>query len=156
MVAETLEHLGGTPGLTSLLSKINSSNVSQAKGHMRELEIALTAQKRGFVTSSLGEKFADGLKKGDTDLDVLLHKTGINYAIESKAYAGKVSDIMVKEDAESLVAFCKKIGNTIPVFAFETLPSQSAQNFLEKRKVPCLVGTPDEIIAKLDLLSSIK
>ena len=156
MASEALERLGGTPGLTSLLSKVNSSSFSQAKGHLRELEIALSAQKRGFTPISLGQKFADGLKKGDTDLDVFIRRNGINFAIESKAYSGIVPDTMVKADAESLVAFCKEIKNTIPVFCFETPPSPAAQYFLSQRGVKCIVGTSDEIIAKLDIISTIK
>lgn len=155
VASEALEHLGGTPGLTTLLRKINSSSVSQAKGHLRELEIAMSAQKRGFSTVSLGQKFADGLKKGDTDLDVLLRKNGKNFAIESKAYSGKVPDSMVKADAESLITFCKEIDGTVPVFCFETAPSRTAQYFLSKREVKCIVGTPDEIVAKLDILANL-
>ena len=155
VAAEAMEQLGGTPGFTSLLSKINSSSFSQAKGHLRELEIALFAQKRGFTTISLGEKFADGLKKGDTDLDVFLFRNGKKFAIESKAYSGIVPDIMVKADAESLIAFCKEINNTIPVFCFETPPSAFAQYFLTKKGIKCLIGNSDEIIAKLDILSNI-
>lgn len=155
VATEALEHLGGTSGLTTLLRKINSSSFSQAKGHLRELEIALAAQKRGFSTVSLGQKFADGLKKGDTDLDVLLRKGSKNFAIESKAYSGKVPDAMVKADAESLIAFCKEIDGTVPVFCFESMPSRTAQKFLSKRGIKCLVGTPDEIVAKLDILANL-
>lgn len=153
---ETIEYLSGTPGLTSLLSKINSNSFSQAKGHLRELEIALSAQKRGFSTVSLGQKFTDGLKKGDTDLDVLLHRNGKNFAIESKAYSGLVPDTMVKSDAESLVAFCKEIDGAIPVFCFETAPSKFAQYFLSEKGVKYIIGTPEDIVAKLDILSNIK
>ncbi len=153
--SEVFARLQGTPGLTSLLSKINSSNFSQAKGHMRELEIALSAQRRGFTTISLGQKFADGVKKGDTDLDVFLRKNGRNFAIESKAYSGVVPDTMVKADAESLITFCRTIGGTTPVFCFETPPSGFTRHFLAEKGVKCLVGTPEEIMAKLDVLSNI-
>ena len=153
--SEILKHLGGTPGLTSLLKKINSSNLALRKGHMRELEIALNARKRGFDAVSLGQKFADGLKKGDTDLDVLLRRDGINFAIESKAYSSIVPDTMVKADAESLAVFCREVGNTIPVFCFESPPSKTAERFLLQKGIKCLVGTPEEITAKLDLISSL-
>lgn len=154
LAADTFKRLGGTPGLTSLLSKINSASFSQVKGHMRELEIALNAQKRGFSTVSLGQRFADGLKKGDTDLDVLLYRNGKNFAIESKAYSGLVPDTMVKADAESLIAFCQEIGGTVPVFCFETIPSDTAQFFLRSRGVRYFVGTPEEIVTKLDFIAS--
>lgn len=153
--SEVLNHLGGTPGLTSLLSKINSSNFSLAKGHLRELQIALTAQRRGFTPISLGQKFADGIKGADTDLDVFLRRNGRNYAIESKAYSGIVPDTMVRADTESLISFCQNIGETTPVFCFETPPSIFTKDFLTRKGVKCLVGTPDEIIAKLDILSNI-
>lgn len=153
---EIFSRLGGTPGLTSLLSKINSTNFSQAKGHLRELEIALEARKRGFEVVSLGQRYYDGLKKAETDLDVLLKKGSKIFAIESKAYAGLVPDVMVKSDAESLVVFCSQIKNSIPVFCFDSSPSLIAQSFLSKRGVRCLTGSPKEIMTKLDVISSIE
>jgi hypothetical protein len=154
--SDTIQKLGGTPGLTALLRKINSTSVPQVKGHLRELEIALSANKRGFSTVSLGQKFSDGLKKGDTDLDVLLMRGKSLYAIESKAYVGPVPEDMVRSDALSLVAFCKHINNSTPVFCFESQPSLFTQKFLYKKGVKCIVGTPEEIATKLDFLSSIK
>lgn len=155
MADDVMKGLAGTPGLTTLLRKINSTSFSQAKGHMRELEIALQAQKRGFSPVSLGEKFADGLKHGDTDLDVLIRRGTKNFAIESKAYAGFVPDDMVKADAESLIVFCQEIGQTTPVFCFENPPSELAQAFLKRHGIKCLIGTAEEIAAKLDFLSSL-
>lgn len=155
MADDVMKGLGGTPGLTTLLRKINSTSFSQAKGHMRELEIALQAQKRGFQPVALGEKFADGLKHADTDLDVLIRRGPRNFAIESKAYAGFVPDEMVKADAESLVVFCKEIGQTTPVFCFENAPSILAQDFLKRHGIKCLIGTAEEIAAQLDILSAI-
>ena len=156
MANDVMKGLAETPGLRSLLVKINSSSYSQAKGHMRELEIALQAQKRGFQPVSLGQKFADGIKHADTDLDVLIRRGSKNFAIESKAYAGFVPDDMVKADAESLLVFCKEIGQTTPVFCFESEPSILAREFLKNRGIKCLVGTAEEIAAKLDILSAIK
>ena len=153
---EIIKHLDNTPGLSSLLSKINSSSAVQVKGHLKELEIALAAKKRGFSTISLGQKFSDGIKKGFTDLDVLLSKNGQLYAIESKAYKNKVTSSMVKSDALSLLAFCKKNKGTIPVFCFETAPSNVTLEFLAKNKIQCIVGSDDEIIAKLDILATLK
>lgn len=153
---DVVKGLAGTPGLTTLLRKINSTSYSQAKGHMQELEIALQAQKRGFQPVSLGQKFADGLKHADTDLDVLIRRGSKNFAIESKAYAGFVPDDMVKADAESLLVFCNEIGQTTPVFCFESEPSTLAREFLKSRGITCLVGTAEEIAAKLDILSAIK
>lgn len=153
--ADALKYLHGTPGLTSLLRKINSVSPSQVKGHLRELEIALNAKKRGFQPVSLGQKFSDGLKGGDTDLDVLLCRNGKNFAIESKAYSGVIPDSMARADAKSLAAFCKKVKNTVPVFCFEKEPSQFTRWYLEKHNIKIFCGTPQEIAAKLDIIASI-
>ena len=155
MASSTLKHLGGTPGLTTLLRKINSVNPSQVKGHLRELEIALSTKKRGFETISLGQKFADGLKGGDTDLDVFVRRGKINFAIESKAYSGPVPGEMARADAKSLAVFCKDVKNTMPVFCFENEPNLHTKAFLKSNNIRCLWGTPEEIAAKLDVLSSI-
>lgn len=156
IATEVLNHFNDIPGFRSLLSKINSSSFSQSKGHLRELEIALSAQKHGFSTLSFGQKFADGIKKGNTDLDVLLFKNGKKFAIESKAYINKVPDSMVKADVQSLLAFCKNQKGTVPVFCFETAPSRYAQKYLAKNKVKYIVGSAEEIATKLDILSSLK
>ncbi len=155
IAARTLKHLQGTPGLTSLLRKINSVSPSQVKGHLRELEIALNARQRGFQTVSLGQKFADGAKGADTDLDVLLCRNGKNFAIESKAYSGTIPDAMARADAQSLAAFCKKIKNTVPVFCFENAPSKFTQAYLKKHNIQFIHGTPQELAAKLDIIASI-
>ena len=155
VAANALKHLHGTPGLTSLLRKINSVSPSQVKGHLRELEIALNARQRGFQTVSLGQKFADGVKGSDTDLDVLLCRNGKNFAIESKAYSGFIPDSMARADAQSLAAFCKKIKNTVPVFCFENEPSQFTQAYLKMNNIQFIHGTPQELAAKLDIIASI-
>ena len=155
VATSTLNHLRGTPGLTALLRKINSVNPSQVKGHLRELEIALSTKKRGFETISLGQKFADGLKGGDTDLDVFVRRGRVNFAIESKAYSGAVPDSMARADAKSLAAFCKDVKDTIPVFCFENEPGAFTKAFLKRNNIKCLWGDPEAIAAKLDLLSSI-
>lgn len=156
LAEQAMENLPNVPGLTSLLSKINSTSFSQAKGHLRELELAIHSQQRGFTPVSFGQKFADGLKKGDTDLDVCLLRNGINYAIESKAYASRVPNDMVRADAESLLAFSKAVGNTKPVFCFETPPSEAVRLFLKERNISCLTGSASEIATKLDFISNLK
>ena len=153
--ASVLKNLHGTEGLTALLRKINSVNPAQTKGHLRELEIALKAKERGFQTVSFGQKFADGLKKADTDLDVLLRRGRVNFAIESKAYSGNVSSIVVKEDAQSLAAFCGQVKKTVPVFCFEKEPSTTIKAYLKNHNVKCLWGSPEEISSKIDLLSTL-
>ena len=155
VAAKALKHLQGTPGLTSLLRKINSVSPSQVKGHLRELEIALNARQRGFQTVSLGQKFADGVKGADTDLDILLYRNGKSFAIESKAYSGTIPDAMARADAQSLAAFCKKIKNTVPVFCFENAPSKFTQTYLKRHNIQFIHGTPQELAAKLDIIASI-
>lgn len=142
-------------GLRALIRKINSTCDAQSKGHLRELQIALSAKKRHFEPISFGEHFYDGLKKAPTDLDVLLQRGGKRYAIESKAYAGSVPNDMVMRDADSLLAYCKDKPNTIPVFCFETAPSQLSQELLRSKGIRCLIGDADDIAGLLDLLGPI-
>lgn len=155
VASATLKQIGGTPGLTALLRKINSVNPAVVKGHLRELEIGLRASERNFEVVSFGQKFADGLKRGNTDLDVFLRRGAKNYAVESKAYSGTVPNDMVRADAESLLVFCKEIGDTVPVFCFETMPSKFSLRWLSEKGVKAIVGTPEEVAAKLDVMSTI-
>ena len=156
LATDALKHLYGTPGLTGLFRKINSVSPAQVKGHLRELELAVTAKKKGFQVISLGQKFADGKKGGDTDLDLFLMRDGIKYAIESKAYAGMIPDSMARADAQSLTVFCKKIKKTVPVFCFEKEPSKFTQWYLDSKDIKYFCGSSEEIITKLDLISSTK
>ena len=149
LAADAMKHLRGTPGFTALLRKINSASPSQVKGHLRELEIAVCAKQKGFKALSLGEKFSDGIKKGDTDLDILLRRGSINYAIESKAYSGKIPHEMVRADAGSLLAFCQKNKNTVPVFCFENAPSRFTMEYLKKNNIKVIYGTAQDIAAAL-------
>ena len=150
----TLKNLSGTPGLTALLRKINTVDSHMAKGHLRELEIGIRASERDFKAVSFGQKFSDGLKRGDTDLDVFLTRGGKNYAIESKAYSGYVPNDMIRADAESLLAFSKEVSNTTPVFCFETAPSEFSLKWLSAKGVKVITGNAEEIASKLDVLSS--
>lgn len=157
VAADVAKHMSGTPGMTALIRKINSVNSAVTKGHLRELEIGLSANKRGFKVVSFGQKFSDGLKKGETDLDVFItNGSGTrNFAIESKAYTGAVPNDMIRADAESLLVFCKEVENTTPVFCFQTPPAEFMLKWLEKKGVKAIVGTPEEIAAKLDVLAAL-
>lgn len=152
------KHLKSTDGLTSLLKKINSTNLAQAKGHLRELDIGLTGAKRGGKVRSFGKKFADGVKGGDTDLDVLLEVGGKKFAIESKAYTGVVKADMIKADADSLIKFCKDNPETNPIFCFEKAESISpvAKKILEEKGIKYISGTAEDVISQIDMLIKTK
>ena len=141
-------------GLASLLSKINSSNVSQVKGHLKELDIGIACQERGGKVIAFGKKFNDGVKKADTDLDILLQMNGKKYAIESKAYQMEVGTDMIRADSHSLKHFCSQIDNgAIPMFCFDNMPADLTQRVLNAENIRFLVGTGEEICIKLATLS---
>ncbi len=136
-------------GLTGLLSKINANGLSKSKGHLRELEIGLSAHKHGFQVVRFGERFNDGLKKADTDLDILLRQGKKQFAVESKAYTNTVPHDTVAGDVQSLLAYCKGKPDTVPLFCFETPPSALSLRYLKDNKVKCIIGSPDDIATKL-------
>lgn len=146
--------MGNVEGLASLLSKINSSNANQARGHLKELQIGIACQNRGGRVVAFGRKFGDGVKKGDTDLDLLVEMKGKRFAIESKAYQSEIGTDMVRADLQSLKHYCNKIEKgTTPVFCFDKAPPELVQKVLKSENVKYLTGTGEEICIKLEVLA---
>lgn len=149
-----IRQMTNTKGLASLLSKVNSSNLSQAKGHIKELQIGVACKKRGGKVLEFGRKFGDDIKKGDTDLDVFVEMNGKKFAIESKAYASEIPTDMVRADIKSLKHFCTEIEKgTKPIFCFDVAPPDIVQRVLRSENIPFLTGTGEEICSKLALLA---
>lgn len=153
--AVEVQKLSGVKGLQSLLSKLNPLNQSVLKGRLQELEIGLECQKKGYQVIEFGRYFADGIKHGDTDLDLLVKINNKLVAIESKAYDSNISLNVVAGDIESLLVFCSELeSEAMPVFCFKNKPSELVQKMLEKKEIECLFGTPKELVHLLDVFTA--
>ena len=149
-----IREMGDVKGLASLLSKINSSNVNQARGHLKELQIGTAGQIRGGTVIAFGTKFGDGIKKGDTDLDILMKMNGKQFAIESKAYQSEIGTDIIRADLHSLKHFCSEVAkDSTPIFCFDKPPSELVQRVLQSENVDFLTGTGEEICTKLNFLA---
>jgi len=114
-------NLRETPGFSSTLSKINGVNPNQRKGHLNELRIANQASENSFKILAIGKKFNDGIKKGNTDIDVLFKKNNKTFAIEAKDVE-KVDIIVIRKDMDSLVAYREKNSDVNLIFTFTKKP----------------------------------
>jgi hypothetical protein len=153
---EDIRKMGNIKGLASLLSKVNNPSVNAAKGHIQELEIGIGCTNRGGKVLAFGEKFKDGIKHGETDLDVLVEMNGKRFAVESKNYQDAVPMDMIRADSQSLLAYCKTQDKTAqPIFAIRNTLSDNNRQLLEKQypDIQYLTGTPEEICTKLDVLA---
>lgn len=160
------KNLHGVNGFRSTISKTIGMNPGGTRGHLNELRIANAAADRGFKIEGIGLKYNDGLKKGDTDLDVLISKNGKRFAIEAKDYDdinfAKLSDVM-QPDMDSLVAY-KRMSpypdKTHPIFTVTHRPSDpNVEARMEKeaarRGVELIFGSPEEQLMQLETLMKI-
>jgi hypothetical protein len=151
---KAIRQMAGTEGLASLLSKINSSNVNQAKGHLKELKIGIECKNRGGSVVAFGRKFDDGIKQSNTDLDVLLQIGNKRFAVESKAYSTEIAADMVRSDIKSLEYFCNTIDRTaVPLFVFEKAPPKLAEQALKSSNVKFFYGNLEEVCSQIEMLS---
>ncbi|MDM8557754.1 hypothetical protein [Candidatus Parabeggiatoa sp. HSG14] len=79
--------LTGTQGFRTTLSKVIGNNPAGTAGHLNELRIADSATVHGFKVSGIGKKFVDGIKKGPTDIDIVLKNGNKTFAVEAKNYS---------------------------------------------------------------------
>jgi hypothetical protein len=155
--------LTGTQGFRTTLGKVIGNNPAGTAGHLNELRIADNATMHGFKVSGIGQKFVDGIKKAPTDIDIVLKKGNKTFAVEAKNYSSttKISMVKYRADLDTLVQYRKvnSSDNVVPVFSFTHQPSPQHIKMLQyeadKRGVQFIVGSPEEQIIQLKLLSEI-
>lgn len=154
---EIFKNLSGTEGLRAGLRKVNSVSPPQSKGHLKELFLANEAHKRGAKVIAIGRKFDDGLKRADTDIDVLVRYDKFTFAIESKDYTKDVPLDMIRKDVASLFAYknVAKTDNIVPVFATNAPLPVSVTSMPSFQKCQFLSGTPSGVAAQIEMLSKI-
>lgn len=157
--------LSGVPGFRTTLRKVIGDNPAGTKGHLNELRIATNAKNAGFKVLGIGEKFKDPLKKGVTDIDVVLKKRRKTFIIEAKDYGAntKIDQIKYRGDLKTLTNYQKqnKHQNIVPIFTFTRTPADKNHlNFLKreakKHKVELLFGNPYEQMVQIDMLDKIR
>ena len=155
-------NLGGTPGFRTTLRKITGNSDSVSKGHLNELRIANKASNRGFGVAGIGTKFDDGLKRGASDIDLLLTKNGKTFAVEAKDRSYVESQQFLAEfrrDLDTLVEYRKVNDGVIPVFTLTRRPSDRYMKQLtdaaRRRGVELIVGPVDSQVEQLRMLANI-
>ncbi len=154
--------LGDIPGFRSTLRKIIGNNPAVTKGHLNELRIADSASMNGFKVLEIGEKFADGLKKAPTDIDVVLERGSTRFAIEAKDYApGRhIPMDQYRADLDTLVKYKKTNSQqVIPIFAMTNKPDGRHLKILEseanKRGVELIFGKSQVLVEQMKILEEI-
>lgn len=160
------KNLHGVAGFGSTMSKIIGVNPAGTKGHLNELRIANAAAERGYKVDGIGIKYSDGIKKTDTDLDILISKNGKKFPIEAKDYPNMTFNDLsntMRPDMDSLVAF-KKMSpmpeNTHPIFTITNRPSdpnvlKMIQKDAERRGIELIFGSPEQQIIQIQQLQKI-
>jgi len=159
-----LSRLRGTPGLRSTLSKIIGASDVKTSGHLNELRLADSASQHGFKVKGIGVPFYDGIKKGTTDIDVLLETKNRRIAIEAKDYlpTTKIPMDYFRSDLISLAQYAKQQlpSKVITVFSMTNRPNDALSlKLLEKEAtkhdVELIFGTPEEQIFQIKQLRQI-
>ncbi|MGL1835168.1 hypothetical protein ACKVEX_16410 [Rhodocyclaceae bacterium SMB388] len=157
-------NLTGVPGFRTTLRKIIGNSEVGTVGHLYELRLANEAVDRGFSVRAIGEKFSDGLKRGPTDIDVILERGGRVVAIEAKHYGAysRMPLDMYRADLDTLVAFrASGKGNVMPVFTISSKPVDEAYLRMLKleaarRDVELVFGDAGSSIAQIRQLVDIR
>jgi hypothetical protein len=145
--------LSGTPGFQETLRKVSGANEKMTVGHRNELRIALAARQQGLEVRGIGTRFDDGLKKGTTDLDVVLGNGRRTVVVEAKAY-GAEEEIPLdrfRADMATLNAYARMHPEerVVPVFTLTAVPAdpnvwRQFQIAAANHSVEPIVGTPVE------------
>lgn len=156
-----MKRLSGTPGFKGAMSKSMGASEANTIGHLNEVRIADSAAQANFKVHGIGVRFKDPHKKGDTDIDVLLERSGNVFAIEAKAYPANAAMPMdtFRADMLTLAEFRKANPQqqVVPVFAITNKPAnpdvwklleQAAKN----HGVEPLTGSADDVVLQLPLL----
>lgn len=157
--------LSGVDGFSKTLRKIIGNKPPLAQGHMNELRIADRASQRGFSIEGIGIRFNDGIKKGISDIDVVIERNGTVFVLEAKDYASTRRYPMdrFRSDMETLLKYqsSRKEDGVIPVFSITRKPDHPGdwtilKKETERRGIKLIVGSPDEqsiILRYLERLS---
>ena len=156
---EMYRNLNGIPGFQTTLRKITGNNPLAAKGHMNELRIADEASRQGFSVLYIGKKFNDRIKKGFSDIDVILNKGEKIFVIEAKDSINFNNMVQFRKDMSTLVQYKKQHGG-IPIFTITNPPNSSQrirqmQGEAERQGVQLIFGNPSEQIIKIEMLEQI-
>lgn len=156
--------LRGTPGLRSTLSKIIGASGVKTSGHLNELRIADNASQHGFKVRGIGVRFDDGIKQGETDIDVLLETGKRKIAIEAKDYLPTTPIPLDKFRADllSLAQYSKQQSpqKVITVFSITNKPNDALSlKILEKEAsrhgAELIFGSPEQQVIQIKQLQDI-
>ena len=142
--------LSGVRGFRPTLRKMIGNNSSVTKGQLNELKIADEAHQSGFRLRQINERFSDGMKRRDTDIDIVLEKNGKTFAVEAKDYEpwAEISMIDFRRDLNTLVAYrSSQPENVVPVFSMTNRPVNSRtltmlKNEARERNIELIFGSP--------------
>ena len=156
--------LRGTDGFRSTLSKIIGASNVKTLGHLYELRIADKASQYGFKAKGIGIQFDDEIKKGITDIDVLLEMSGRPIAIEAKDYLSTTPIPLIKfrSDFISLAQYAKQQlpSKVITVFSMSNKPNDALalrilENDAKKNGVQLIFGNPEQQVIQIKQLQEI-
>lgn len=159
-----LARLRGTQGLRSTLSKVIGASAVKTSGHLNELRLADTASQHGYKVKGIGVRFDDGIKKGVTDIDVLLESKNRQIAIEAKDYlpSTKIPLDSFRADLVSLKQYSKQHAQqrVITVFSMTNRPGdelslQILEKEARKHGVELIFGSAEQQIIQIKQLQQI-
>ncbi len=160
--ARMFKNLAGKKGFREGLSKVIGNSKAKTRGHLNELRIANHASEKGFEVVEIGKRFNDGIKRGDSDIDIMLRKNGQDIVIEAKQYSKKTKMPLDKfrGDLDTLRAYetSHPNKNVLKVFTFTKKPQskdllRQYEFWAKKKGVKLIFGTPKQQIDEIAKLT---
>lgn len=156
------KNLAGKKGFREGLSKVIGNSKAKTRGHLNELRIANHASEKGFEVVAIGKRFNDGIKRGDSDIDILLRKNGQDIVIEAKQYSKttKMPLDKFRGDLDTLRAYetSHPNKNVLKIFTFTKKPQskdvlRQYEFWAKKKGVKLIFGTPKQQIDEIAKLT---
>jgi len=156
-----MHRLSGIDGFRATMRKCSSANMAGFVGHVNEIRIADNAVMNSFSIKGIGVPFKDPLKKGMTDIDVILVKGRREYVVEAKSYTSTTPiplDVF-RADMATLVEYRKAnpSKDMRAVFQITEMPSDpNMRRLIEEAakyyNVELIYGDPAGLIEQIKLL----
>ena len=149
--------LRGVKGFRETLRKIVGVSDSVMKGHLYELRLANASSIHGFRVKHINEPYHDGLKRGPSDIDLVLERGDALVTIEAKSYTPPLDKL--RADMDTLKAYVESAApqRVIPVLAMPRPKNENTRRLVDeaakRRGVEVILGSTDDQVLRLKHLT---
>lgn len=158
---EWIKNLSSISGFRNTMSKMVGASDHKFVGHLFEMNMANQLHKSGYKIVSIGEKYNDAIKLGESDIDIIAKKGKTTFIFELKNYDSRLINFKevnnFERDMQTLAAYASEHNGVVPVFISKNVPANKTikeilDAYGEKNNVNVLYGDPTIATKALELL----